>query len=238
MNSPVLRGEDEPETFSCQLYFFPKELLFNVSCEKEKQMKRVKERKAWSPSSGSWKSMNTTFCPLSLSISQSRTLIRLRTHTLTHTHSQLLFCWMRAEWESFVCAQWCEFKGNQTFSPLGTCTHTDTHIRPPAVGASNRWQGAFFWMYYTSSEPFCLWDSASVLLNHMRTMSQEFLTSALPHLQKQKHVFTNDPNLTLIPACNTSSQFQPPGFNLFRTCFGGPTSWKLAHCSNVSTSYL
>lgn len=38
--SPVLRGEDEPETFSCQLYFFPKELLFNVSWKKKEEKKK------------------------------------------------------------------------------------------------------------------------------------------------------------------------------------------------------
>lgn len=96
MNSPVLRGEDEPETFSCQLYFFPKELLFNVSCEKEKQMKRVKERKAWSPSSGSWKSMNTTFCPLSLSLSLNLALSFAYAHTHSHIHTHSFYS---VEWE-------------------------------------------------------------------------------------------------------------------------------------------
>lgn len=44
-NSPVLRGDDEPEIFSCQLYFFPKELLFNVSCGKAETGGRDKKKK-------------------------------------------------------------------------------------------------------------------------------------------------------------------------------------------------
>lgn len=38
-DSPVFRGDDEPETFSCQLYFFPRELLFSVSWESQKKDK-------------------------------------------------------------------------------------------------------------------------------------------------------------------------------------------------------
>ena len=47
---PVLRGEDEPETFSCQVYFFPKELLFNVSCgnrEKEEEKEVLRKKNRW-----------------------------------------------------------------------------------------------------------------------------------------------------------------------------------------------
>lgn len=48
MNSPVFRGDDDRDTRSCQLCFFPRELLFRVSWRKE-QRRLVSARE-----SGSW----------------------------------------------------------------------------------------------------------------------------------------------------------------------------------------
>ena len=43
--SPVLRGEDDRDTFSCQLYFLANELLFSVSCQSDMETERWRDER-------------------------------------------------------------------------------------------------------------------------------------------------------------------------------------------------
>lgn len=131
-SSPVLRGEDEPETFSCQLYFLPRELLFNVSWKKKKRKeverrnnRWIKEEQRWvcSLNSGSWHNI------YNFSVCECVCLSLLSHFTYTHAHTNLLFCWMSRN--SFVHAPWCAFKGTwHLHKPLGnTLTQSDSLFR-------------------------------------------------------------------------------------------------------------
>ena len=104
-NSPVFWGEDDRETFSCQLYFFPKELLFNVSWRErgrtvvgQYQRDRGELSQRWSrgvmDGTAGWtvKAL-VTETQLTLFYSSQRSILLSHTLSLssdTHTHTHTL----------------------------------------------------------------------------------------------------------------------------------------------------
>lgn len=125
-SSPVLRGEDEPETFSCQLYFLPRELLFNVSWKKKKRKeverrnnRWIKEEQRWvcSLNSGSWHNIyNFSVCEC---VCLSLPLASLSLHMHTQTFYSV-------EWAGTLLSM---LRGVHLKGPDIYTSHWETHSR-------------------------------------------------------------------------------------------------------------